>query len=263
MQSYNLKKLRLKNLSLTVLLIVITLLSACASKNNQPELMDKDSKPLRASPQLNESDESDIETGIPDPIYPWNRFWFEFNSYAVDYVVRPVYKTYDFITPDPVQTSVGNFFHNILFPVRFVNSLLQFKFKQAGVEMSRFVLNTTYGVGGLFDPAADKKAIVETDDEDFGQTLGNWGVGEGFYIVWPLLGPSTPRDTVGKVGDFFLDPVNYVDPWELRTGANVLKNVNNSGEIIKQFDTLNEMSVDPYSAMRNAYIQRRRAQIAK
>lgn len=200
---------------------------------------------------------------IPDPLYPWNRFWFSFNNYAMNYVARPIHTAYDFVTPDPVQTSVTNFFHNLLFPVRFVNSLLQFKFMQAGVEMSRFVLNTTYGLGGLFDPASDKKPIVETDDEDLGQTLGVWGAGEGFYLVLPLLGPSTPRDTVGLVGDYFLTPTTYLRPYALQYGLDGIRVVNDLGDILHQLDELNKIAVDPYAAMRDAYIQHRRARIAR
>ena len=200
---------------------------------------------------------------LPDPLYPWNRFWFTFNNYAMNYVARPIYTAYDFVTPDPVQDSIGNFFHNLMFPVRFVNSLLQFKFMQAGVEMSRFVLNSTYGVGGLFDPASGKKAIVTTDDEDMGQTFGTWGVGEGFYLVLPLLGPSNPRDLVGRVGDYFLDPVTYLSPWGLQYGVAGTRAVNDLGDMLHQLDELNKMAIDPYAAMRDAYIQHRRARIAK
>lgn len=269
------KKL-LPGLLLVTLVLSAGILAGCSSSTKNtttemPRLAKANSSESPISPAVISEDqdarfEDDYQVDtplIPDPIYPWNRFWFTFNNYAMNYVARPIHTAYDFVTPAPVQESIGNFFHNLLFPVRFVNSLLQFKFMQAGVEMSRFVLNTTYGLGGLFDPASGKKAIVETDDEDLGQTLGTWGVGEGFYLVLPLLGPSTPRDAVGRVGDYFLDPITYISPYGLRYGLAGTRVVNDLGDMLRQLDELNKIAVDPYAAMRDAFIQHRRARIAK
>ena len=116
------------------------------------------------------------------------------------------------MVPEFARAGVKNFFHNLKAPIRILSNLLQGKGMAAGVEASRFVMNTAFGFGGLMNPAKNSKPIVETDDEDLGQTLGTWGMGEGFYIVWPILGPSTVRDTVGFVGDSFLDAPHLSGP---------------------------------------------------
>ena len=263
------RNLLLKSLCL-VIICSFGLLAGCSAKqtDSAEDASTQEVKPaLVASSQFDEQDLSEnLEFEpllIPDPLYHWNYFWFSFNDYVLNYVFRPIHTGYDFITPDPVQVSIGNFFNNLMFPVRFVNSLLQFKFEQAGVEMSRFVLNTTYGVGGLFNPAAGKKARVQTDSEDFGQTLGRWGIGEGFYLVLPIFGPSNSRDLVGRVGDYFLDPLNYVSPWGLEYGAKGTKAINDSGSTIRQYDRVKDMAVDPYASIRNAYTQYRRNKVSK
>ena len=200
---------------------------------------------------------------VADPLEPWNRAMLKFNDAMLDYVARPVYRGYAYVTPQFARTGIKNFFHNLAFPVRFVNNLLQGRPKAAGVEMSRFILNTTAGLGGLFDVAKDKKPIVPVEDEDMGQTFGVWGAGEGFYIVWPLLGPSTLRDSTGMVGDYFLDPVTYVQPWELSLGISAGKTFNELDDILDLYDDLKRVAIEPYSSVRDAYVQYRRAKIAK
>ena len=200
---------------------------------------------------------------VADPIEPWNRAMFKFNDAMLDYVARPAYKGYAYVTPQFVRTGIKNFFHNLAFPVRFVNNLLQGRPRAAGVEMSRFILNTTAGLGGLFDVAKDKEPVVPVEDEDMGQTFGVWGAGEGFYIVWPLLGPSTLRDSTGMVGDYFLDPVTYVQPWELSLGIDAGRTFNELDDILDLYDDLKRAAIEPYSSVRDAYVQYRRAKIAK
>ena len=200
---------------------------------------------------------------IPDPLEPWNRAMFHFNDVVLEYVARPAYSGYEYVTPRFMRTGIKNFFHNLAFPVRFVNNLLQGRGKAAGVEMSRFVLNTTAGLGGLIDVAKHHKPIVEVEDEDFGQTLGVWGIGEGLYVIWPLLGPSTARDTVGRVGDYFLDPVTYVEPWEAGVAISAVRTFNELDDILDLYDTMKRAAIEPYSSMRDAYVQYRRAKVAK
>ncbi len=200
---------------------------------------------------------------VPDPLEGWNRAMHGFNDGFITYAARPAYEAYEFATPSFFRTGVKNFFHNLAFPVRFANNLLQGKGRAAGVEMSRFVLNTTAGLGGLIDVAGSHKTIVPVDDEDFGQTLGVWGMGEGFYIVWPFLGPSTARDTAGMGVDYFLDPVTYVKPAELSLGLSGFREFNRLDDIIDQYDAVNNLAVEPYSSFRNAYIQHRRAKIER
>src|SRR3990172_6946320 len=158
-------------------------------------------------------DETAEEEGIADPLEPWNRAMFTFNDKFYFWVLKPVSKGYGAVIPEWGRVRVRNVFRNILMPVRFVNSLLQLKLKAAGVELVRFVANTAAGFGGMFDVAGDNPGL-KAGNEDFGQTLGVYGIGDGFYIVWPFLGPSSLRDTAGLAGDYFLSPVSYITPLE-------------------------------------------------
>ncbi|MDL2279385.1 VacJ family lipoprotein [Desulfovibrio sp. OttesenSCG-928-G11] len=202
---------------------------------------------------------------IPDPLEGWNRAMFTFNDKVIEYAARPLYKGYEYVTPEIFRDCLSNFFHNAAFPVRFVNNLLQGRPKAAGVEMSRFILNSTAGIGGFFDPAKYHKPVVPVEDEDMGQTFGVWGMGEGCYIVWPLLGPSTARDSFGMVGDFFLDPTTYVDnsAWEIVLGVKAVRVFNDLDDVLDLYDTLKQGAVEPYSSVRDAYVQYRRAKLDK
>ena len=201
---------------------------------------------------------------IADPLEPWNRFWFSFNDGLIDYVLRPAHAGYRAITPEFFRQGVSNFFHNLKFPVRFINCLLQGKGMEAGVELSSFIFNTTMGLGGLFDLASGHEKVVETHDEDGGQTFGVWGVGEGFYIVWPVFGPSNVRDTLGMGLDYLLNPTNYLlDSWEAKLALSITGAFNNIDKTITAYDSLKGISIEPYTAIRDGYTQLRRAQIAK
>ena len=217
-------------------------------------------------PSLDDDDEYYTESAIPlvpDPLEGWNRAMYVFNDRLIDYVLRPAHQGYVYITPKPLRTGISNVFHNLLFPVRFTNNLLQGKGMAAGAEMSWFVLNTTAGLGGLLDLSKSHPAKVPVDEEDMGQTFGVWGMGEGMYIVWPLIGPSTARDTLGRVGDYFLDPLNYVEPWELSLGLTAVRNFNDLDNVLDLYDDMRKISVEPYTALRNGYVQYRRAKVAK
>ena len=231
---------------------LLALFSATAAFASQEVLPDDDEDYLDSVSQV-----------IPDPIEGWNRAMFGFNDKVIEYVARPAYKGYEYVTPSFMRTGIKNFFHNLAFPVRFVNNLLQGRGRAAGVEMSRFILNTTAGVGGLFDVAKHHKPVVKVEDEDFGQTLGVWGFGEGFYIVWPLIGPSTVRDSVGMGGDYFLSPLTYVQPWELGLGARAVNVFNDLDDVLDLYDDLKRAAIEPYSSVRDAYVQYRRAKIPK
>lgn len=215
--------------------------------------------------------ETEETSQISDPLEPWNRFWFGFNDVFYSYLFRPLGVGYNYVLPSPVRSGVSNFFFNWKFPIRFVNSLLQGKLLGAGVEFSRFVGNTLFGGLGVYNILEGKKAVVETDDEDFGQTLGVWGIGAGPYIVWPILGPSTVRDTFGLAGDYFLDPITYINPWYLpysnptwwsltASGSRTLSTV---ADHIDEIDALKESSVEQYSAFRNVYVQTREKKLKK
>ncbi|MBQ7608925.1 MAG: VacJ family lipoprotein [Desulfovibrionaceae bacterium] len=193
-------------------------------------------------------------TTVSDPFEGWNRFWFRFNDRFYVYVADPVYHGWEVITPPGFRWALKNFLHNALFPIRFVNNILQLKFKGAGVEFSRFMMNTMCSAG-FSDPARKKKSIVPVDPagEDFGQTLAVWGLGHGPYIVWPFVGPSSLRDSIGRVGDIFADPFFYVQPWWLAYASAGTLRFNDLDSVLTLYKDLSRAALDPYIAMREAY----------
>lgn len=222
--------------------------------------------PVFAANALPDDDEEYLDAVAPviaDPLERWNRAMFRLNDVVIEHVARPAYRGYVYVTPEFMRSGIKNFFHNAAFPVRFVNNILQGRGKAAGVEMSRFILNTTAGLGGLIDVAKSHKPIVPVEDEDMGQTLGVWGLGEGFYIVWPLLGPSSLRDSAGMAGDYFLSPVTYVQPWEVSAGLRAVNVFNDLDEVLDLYDDLKRAAIEPYSSVRDAYIQYRRAKLLR
>lgn len=197
---------------------------------------------------------------IKDPMEPYNRTIFNFNDKTYYYVMKPVNKGYKKVFPEKVRVSIRNFFLNIKMPVRFFNCLFQGKFKGAGTEGLRFLINSTIGVAGFFDPAKSKFNL-ERQDEDFGQTLGKYKMGAGPYIELPLIGPSTLRDTIGFVGDIALNPLTlisfFIGPWEgFITNAS---DFNNEVSLDKgeTYESITKPAVDPYIALQDAYVQNR------
>lgn len=209
---------------------------------------------------LDEFEDDETAVTVSDPLYYFNYAMYSFNDFMYFAILKPVTTGYEAITPTPVRKGVKNFFHNLLFPVRFVNNLLQGEIKDAAVEVEIFLVNSTVGCLGLVQ-VAQNGMDLQTNDEDLGQTLGKWSIGNGFYIVWPFLGPSTLRDTIGLVGDSFLDPVNYVEPWEWSVGLTVYDKVNTLSFHLGDYEKLKEASLDPYVAIRNAYIQNRQSKV--
>lgn len=204
---------------------------------------------------------------IADPFEPVNRAFFRFNDKLYFWVFKPVATGYKAIIPEDGRIGIRNFFSNAGTPVRLVNCLLQAKFKGAGNETVRFVLNTTIGIAGFFDPATITFKI-EKQEADLGQTLGIWGIGPAFYINWPILGPSSVRDTVGYVGDRLFDPRTYVAYYffvaELvNSGTWVLDKVNETSLTLGEYENLKKAALDPYIALREAYAQYRENKIKK
>ena len=196
----------------------------------------------------------------PEEYDPWERFnekMFDVNRNLDKYVLKPVAKGYNFIVPDEIQIMISNGFDNISFVPRLVNSLLQGKVVGAGRELSRFVINSTAGVGGLFDPAKDVFGILKSR-EDFGQTLCVWGVSTGPYVIVPGLEPLTVRDGIGKAVDTAFDPLSYVLPffWD-RLGMKIGDMVNERSLNLDLFQGFEESVIDMYSAVRHAFLQRR------
>jgi phospholipid-binding lipoprotein MlaA len=202
------------------------------------------------------------EKTISDPLEPWNRLVFTFNDRLYFWVMKPAAKGYNAVVPEVARTSVSNFFKNLTTPVRFVNALLQGKIQSAGIELARFGVNTTYGLAGLLD-TAKKHFNLESQKKDLGLTLGFYGIGEGIYIIWPFLGPSSLRDTIGTVGDEFLTPVNYINPVEDALAVNSYEYFNGVSLHIGEYEDLKESAIDPYIAVKDSYIQHRRYLIKK
>jgi phospholipid-binding lipoprotein MlaA len=194
-----------------------------------------------------------------DPLEPMNRSISDFNDTLDDNVLKPVATGYRDYTPDLVQTGVRNVFNNLSDISATVNNGLQLKGRQTASSFMRVAVNTTFGIYGIFDVATAIK--LERYPEDFGQTLGFWGVRNGPYVVLPLLGPSTVRDTAGLPIDLSLDPVSNVSDSTLRTEAQVLRIVDKRSNYLAAGNMLNEASIDKYAFLRDAYLQRRRSLI--
>ncbi len=200
---------------------------------------------------------------INDPLEPMNRQILKFNRGFERVILTPVAKTYRAVLPAPARKGVYNLLHNLRSPVIFGNDVMQGEGKRAGNTLLRFVLNTTLGIGGLFDVAT--RLGVESHDEDFGQTLATHGVGEGFYLVLPIFGPSSPRDGIGLAVDILIDPIfwilrsenlNYVN--YIRTGV---EGVDIYARNLDQIEELKRTSLDYYAALRSTYRQNRRSEI--
>jgi phospholipid-binding lipoprotein MlaA len=204
--------------------------------------------------------QEELAVTIPDPFEPLNRVFFEFNDKLYFYALKPIATGYKAVVPEAARVGVSNFFNNLTFPVRFVGCLLQGKGEGAATEFARFIVNTFLGLGGFVEVASGEG--LKKYDEDLGQTFGVWGAGPGFYICWPFLGPSSLRDTVGFVGDGFLDPLNYAFDETLETLAlRAYYVVNRTSLMLGDYESLKEAALDPYVSTKDAYYQNRKAKI--
>lgn len=206
---------------------------------------------------FNEDEAAGEKAQIADPIEPFNRAMYHFNDKLYFWALKPIAQGYNMVVPEVARVSVKNFFSNLRFPGRFVSCLLQADFSGAAAEFGRFTINTVWGIGGLLDPSSNKELDLQKQDTDLGQTLGVYGLGQGFYIVWPILGPSSPRDSVDVVGDYFLYPVSYIDPWYAWVGVRGYEEVNGTSLRIGDYESLKDAAIDPYIALRDAYAQYR------
>jgi phospholipid-binding lipoprotein MlaA len=197
---------------------------------------------------------------VADPIEPVNRAVFSFNMFVDRIVLEPVARAYRFVTPEAARRSVANFLANLRSPVIFANDALQGERERAGITLGRFMINTTLGVAGLFDPAT--AFGYPRHEEDLGQTLGVWGVASGPYLMLPLLGPSNGRDTVGKVGDYLINPLNYCClNQDERLGLFGVTAISEREANIELIDDLRANSIDLYATIRTIYTQKRAADI--
>lgn len=194
-----------------------------------------------------------------DPLESVNRPIFWFNEKADDYVFEPIARGWDWIAPDRVQRSISNFFLNLRFPINLGNDMMQLQPHDCGVHIGRFLVNTTVGIGGLFDPASDWGLVAQ--DEDFGQTLGHWGVGPGAYLMLPVLGPSSARDIVRFPVDGYLSGLPFALDGIILAGMGVGEFINFRSVSLGTFENAEAASLDFYTFVRNAYLQRRQALI--
>ena len=199
-----------------------------------------------------------------DPLERMNRAFFVFNDKLYFWFLKPVAQVYGTFIPPGLRTCIRNSFDNLRFPCRLVNNMLQGKFRAAGIETGRFLINTTLGFAGFFEIAAREFNLSPPHDEDTGQTLGFYGVRPGFYIVWPVFGPSTLRDSFGLAGDTALNPLFWF-PEELWIGAVIRGGiiVNNTSLRIGEYEDFKKAAIDPYISMRQAYLQNRENDILR
>lgn len=214
----------------SVALLSMVLLSACAAQRG--------------------ADQADF-----DPLEPFNRGMYQFNYVADGVLIKPVTKVYRGIVPEPGREAVHNFVYNLTEPVTVLNAALQLDPQRTFTSLWRFLLNSTLGVGGLFDFAG--KYGLEPRQEDFGQTLGSYGVGPGPYIVLPLIGPSSLRDAFGMVVDYFSDPFSHILDHEEEVGRYFLEALDARNRTLELTDHIYATSFDPYASFRSAYLQRR------
>ena len=207
---------------------------------------------------------------IADPIEPVNRGIFWVNHQFYRYILKPVSRTYDTILPKPVRTGVYNVFDNLEYPVRFVNDLLQWKLQRAGKETGKFVVNSTAGIAGIMKVSDRIPSLTDVPPEDTGQTFAQWGIGHGPYIVLPLIGPRSLRETVGFAGDVALSPVTWFTFGVIGgvgsatalsvSSPNTARSMNGR---MSAYDAVTKDAVDPYLAARSAYVQSRKQAVSK
>jgi phospholipid-binding lipoprotein MlaA len=231
---------------------------AQATKYTEAPSQAEDSQEDLTDPFEDEDDKDQVLAlkTIADPLEPMNRAFFYFNDKLYFWLFKPVARGYGYIFPQSVRIGVRNFFDNLGFPIRLVNCVLQGKFEGAGRELTRFMVNTTLGMAGFIDVAREKMGLDE-QDEDFGQTLGFYGLGPGFYIEWPIIGPSGLTDTVGIIGDIYTQPLNYVIEFKYNVAIRAYDIVNSTSLTIGEYEDLKRAALDPYVAMRDAYYQYR------
>jgi len=252
------------NQSIFSILVLLLGLSGCAVSGNHS-----------AAKGVHPSDSDLTDVPVPKTNDPWqrlNRTTFRFNDGLNTYALRPVAHGYAAIVPLRVRTGVTNFFDNLNYPVRFINSVLQGKITRSAQETGKFVINSTAGVGGLIRVSDHISSLADVPAEDFGQTLGVWGICSGPYIVIPVLGPSDCRDLAGFAGDYAMNPLNWHTlgiihdafiPNAVSIALSGTKFVNGLPKSVESYDQLKAEAVDPYVAMRDAYLSYRAAQVKK
>ncbi len=198
---------------------------------------------------------------VYDPLRGYNRFMFGVNDRFYFWLAKPLARGYSFLVPKPARVAVHRGFHNFRFPVRFASCLLQGRFSKAGKETRRFLLNSTLGLGGLFDPADAWFDWRKPGDEDFGQALGHYGVGQGFPLVLPFLGQSSLRDGLAMVPSFAVNPAYYLADFNANFGLNAGEQANYLSLHVGEYESIKKDALDPYTFFRDAYKQSREKKI--
>jgi phospholipid-binding lipoprotein MlaA len=196
-----------------------------------------------------------------DPIQPVNRGLFWVNHQLYTFILRPVTTVYTTVIPKPVRTAVKNVYDNIEYPIRLTNHVLQLDFKNADLETRKFLVNSVGGVGGIFRLSDRFPALADVPSNDTGQTLARWGIGHGPYLVLPVLGPRTARDTIGLAGDVALNPLTYIPFGGIGEAVSLAVSAPNTTRNMEMrlnvYDAATRDAIDPYLSLRDAYIQSR------
>ncbi len=229
------------------------------SKTSREEMLDMDADYVEDDLGGDYSDDETIRKtpSVPDPFEGFNRAMFQFNDFLYFYLLKPVSVGYLSVIPRPARIGVRNAFYNVRFPVRFANDILQGKITNAGREILRFLVDTIFGFGGLVR-CSQGHDLLNPPPEDLGRTFAFWGIGPGPYFVWPILGPKTLRQTVGDIGDSFADPIMWMKPpWYTPYLIRVGERVNAVSLQIGEYEALKEAAIDPYTAIKDIYMQYR------
>jgi len=257
---------------LFLLPLVFFLLSGCSTKQTSvpPETETKaENNTSIDTDDFEDEFSSNEKKSIIDPLSGYNRIMTSFNDKIFTYALNPISKGYAYVTPEVVRESLANFIHNLQFPIRITNNLLQGKFQNSSDELERFIVNTTVGVGGLFDPAGIYMHIP-SHNEDFGQTLGYYGVGSGFHIVLPFLGPSNVRDIIGLTADAYMSPLQYQkglkrykipNDYASSIGIYAVDVINKNSLHLGAYENLKKDAMDLYPFLRDIYEQKRLSDI--
>lgn len=211
-----------------------------------------------------DTDDEDETFEICDPLAPVNEAMFHFNDKLYYWGLKPVTLAYSYVMPEFARIGFNNFFSNLRSPVNIVNNLLQFEISRSFLELLRLIFNSVVGVGGFFD-ASSALLGIDKQEADFGQTLGLYGIGQGCYLVLPVVGPTSFRDGIGLTGDMFMSPPTYLGYffltfWEA-SGAYLYEKVNDTSFKIGDYEQFMSMSLDPYQAQKNAFVQYRRKKV--
>ncbi|MDQ8199277.1 VacJ family lipoprotein [Pelagicoccus enzymogenes] len=210
--------------------------------------------------------EETVAPPINDPLEGLNRAIFRFNDVVYSKVAKPFARTYAKVVPDPVEKGLGNVFDNAKFPSRFVSNVFQGRFGNAGKETGQFLVNSTAGLGGIFK-ISDEMPELQTSREDFGQAMGSWGMGHGFYLVIPFMGPTSLRDFAGDFVDDTVEPLpepaSLIDDDSDRMTLRIVEFTNRLPALMDLYDSMRRSAIDPYVSVRDAYTQRRARQVAE